>query len=143
MKKFLSILLVIVVAIALVIQAKVLNSGSYDIIKGKAMRPALMKLRGARYPMMLLSLVSLFIMVVMPFVCIIVVSFLKTFGMDPFQALQAITINPARHIGIADRVGSLEVGKDADVVLTDGNPFEISTRVQRVLIDGKTVYSAE
>jgi iron(III) transport system permease protein len=79
-----SILLVIVVAIALVIQAKVLNSGSYDIIKGKAMRPALMKLRGARYPMMFVALVSLFVMVVMPFICIIVVSFLKTFGMDPF-----------------------------------------------------------
>ena len=35
-------------------------------------------------------------------------------GMDPFQALQAITINPARHIGAGDRVGSLEAGKDAD-----------------------------
>lgn len=63
-------------------------------------------------------------------------------GMDPFQALQAITINPAKHIGIADRVGSLEVGKDADIVLADGSPFEISTRVLRVLIDGNTVYQA-
>ena len=81
-----SILLVAVVAIALIIQAKVLSSGSYDIIKGKAMRPALMKLRGARYPMMMVALVSLFVMVVMPFICIIVVSFLKTFGMDPFVA---------------------------------------------------------
>jgi len=61
-------------------------------------------------------------------------------GMDPFQALQAITINPAKHIGIADRVGSLEVGKDADLVMTDGCPFEISTKVMRVLIDGNTVY---
>ena len=63
-------------------------------------------------------------------------------GMDPFQALQAITINPAKHIGIADRVGSLEVGKDADLVMTDGCPFEISTKVMRVLIDGNTVYEA-
>ena len=63
-------------------------------------------------------------------------------GMDPFHALQAITINPARHIGIADRVGSLEVGKDADLVMTDGCPFEISTKVMRVLIDGNTVYEA-
>ena len=61
-------------------------------------------------------------------------------GMDPFQALQAITIHPARHIGVADRVGSLEVGKDADLVLTNGDPFEIGTQVQRVLIDGNTVY---
>ena len=63
-------------------------------------------------------------------------------GMDPFHALQAITINPARHIDIADRVGSLEVGKDADLVMTDGCPFEISTKVMRVLIDGNTVYEA-
>ena len=62
-------------------------------------------------------------------------------GMDPFQALQAITINPAKHIGIADRVGSLEVGKDADLVITDGCPFEISTVVKQVLIDGKVVFS--
>ena len=34
--------------------------------------------------------------------------------MDPFKALQAITINPAKHAGIADRVGSLEEGKDAE-----------------------------
>ena len=61
-------------------------------------------------------------------------------GMDPFQALQAITINPARHIGAADRVGSLEVGKDADVVIANGDPFEISTRICCVLIEGKTVY---
>ncbi len=60
-------------------------------------------------------------------------------GMDPFAALQAITINPARHAGIADRVGSLEAGKDADIVVTDGCPFEVSTKVKHVFIDGKTV----
>lgn len=60
-------------------------------------------------------------------------------GMDPFKALQAITINPAKHAGIADRVGSLEVGKDADIVITDGCPFEVSTTVECVLIDGKVV----
>ncbi len=60
-------------------------------------------------------------------------------GMDPFAALQAITINPARHAGIADRVGSLEVGKDADFVITDGCPFEVSTKVKHVFIDGKKV----
>lgn len=62
-------------------------------------------------------------------------------GMDPFSALQAITLNPARHIGIADRVGSLEAGKDADIVLTDGDPFEVSTNVKMVFIDGKQVYA--
>ena len=64
-------------------------------------------------------------------------------GMDPFEALRAITINPAEHMGVADRVGSIEEGKDADIVLTGGNPFEVSTCVHRVLINGKTVYSAE
>ena len=58
-------------------------------------------------------------------------------GMDPFAALQAITINPAKHAGIADRVGSLEVGKDADIVITDGSPFAVSTKVKYVLIDGE------
>ena len=57
-------------------------------------------------------------------------------GMDPFLALQAITINPARHIGIEDRVGSLEAGKDADVVLTNGNPMVSDTVVKYVIVDG-------
>ena len=57
-------------------------------------------------------------------------------GMDPFQALQAITINPAKHIGIAHRVGSLEPGKDADIVLTDGDPLVSNTVVRAVFVDG-------
>ena len=60
-------------------------------------------------------------------------------GMDPFDALQAITINPALHAGIADRVGSLECGKDADIVLTDGCPFEVSTTVKYVFVNGERV----
>lgn len=60
-------------------------------------------------------------------------------GMDPFDALRAITICPAEHVGIEDRVGSLEVGKDADIVITDGCPFEIATSVEMVLINGEIV----
>ena len=60
-------------------------------------------------------------------------------GMDPFKALQAITINPAKHIGIEDRVGSLEAGKDADVVLTDGDPMVSDTVVKYVIVDGKVL----
>lgn len=60
-------------------------------------------------------------------------------GMDPFQALQAITINPARHVGVADRVGSLEAGKDADVVLTDGDPLVSDTVVRYVVVDGRVL----
>ena len=60
-------------------------------------------------------------------------------GMDPFAALQAITINPARHVGVADRLGSLEVGKDADIVVMDGPCFDISSTVEAVLIDGQVI----
>lgn len=60
-------------------------------------------------------------------------------GMDPFDALKAITINPAEHIGVADRVGSLEVGKDADIVITNGCPFEVLTEVKAVFIDGARI----
>lgn len=60
-------------------------------------------------------------------------------GMDPFQALQAITINPARHLGIEARVGSLEVGKDADVVIADGDVMVSSSRVLAVFLNGERV----
>ena len=60
-------------------------------------------------------------------------------GMDPFDALQAITINPAKHAGIEDRVGSLEVGKDADIVLCAGDPFEVSTQIKAVFVNGNNI----
>ncbi|WP_418600838.1 amidohydrolase [Gemmiger sp.] len=63
-------------------------------------------------------------------------------GMDPFDALKAITLNPAEHIGVADRVGSLEVGKDADIVITAGSPFEVLTEVKAVFIDGARIEQA-
>lgn len=63
-------------------------------------------------------------------------------GMDPFDALRAITLNPAEHIGVADRVGSLEVGKDADIVITAGSPFEVLTEVKAVFIDGARIEQA-
>ena len=60
-------------------------------------------------------------------------------GMEPFAALQAITINPAKHIGIEDRVGSIEVGKDADLVVMPGSCFDIAVAPTCVLIDGEIV----
>lgn len=60
-------------------------------------------------------------------------------GMDPFAALQAITINPAKHLGVADRVGSLEVGKDGDVVVTDGDIMVSDTHVEAVFVNGRKV----
>lgn len=63
-------------------------------------------------------------------------------GMDPFDALKAITINPARHIGIEDRVGSIEVGKDADLVITDGDIMSNLTHVEKVILLGNCVKGA-
>lgn len=60
-------------------------------------------------------------------------------GMDPFEALKAITINPAKQIGIEDRVGSIEKGKDADIVITDGDPMISNTAVKKVFINGEAV----
>ena len=60
-------------------------------------------------------------------------------GMDRHDALRAITINTAEHIGIADRVGSIEAGKDADIVLARGDVFDVSGQVVQVFIDGKKV----
>ena len=60
-------------------------------------------------------------------------------GMDEYDALRAVTINPAEHIGVADHVGSLEEGKDADVVIVDGCPFDVTGVIKHVLINGEEV----
>ncbi|MCG0276443.1 MAG: amidohydrolase [Thermosediminibacteraceae bacterium] len=64
-------------------------------------------------------------------------------GMCPEEALAAITINAAEIIGIADRVGSIEEGKDADIVVWDGFPLEIMSKPEIVMIDGKVIYRME
>ncbi len=61
------------------------------------------------------------------------------FGLPKDVALKAITIFPAEIFGVADRVGSLEAGKRADVVVTDGDPLEIRTNVRRVFIAGEEI----
>lgn len=60
-------------------------------------------------------------------------------GLPYEEALKAITINPATILGIADRYGSIEVGKMADLVLWSGDPLEVQSRVEKVLIHGKVV----
>jgi imidazolonepropionase-like amidohydrolase len=55
------------------------------------------------------------------------------------EALKAITLNPARLLGLDKRIGSIEKGKDGDIVLYDGDPFEYTTHVCKVIIDGKLV----
>ena len=64
-------------------------------------------------------------------------------GMSEEDALKAITINAARVIGVEDRLGSLEVGKDADIVVFDGHPFDYLSVVELVLVDGQAAYLRE
>ena len=61
-------------------------------------------------------------------------------GMEVEEALKAITINPAISCRIGGRVGSLEIGKDADMVLFTGHPFDYMTKVHMTVIDGAIVY---
>lgn len=58
-------------------------------------------------------------------------------------ALHALTLGAAEILGIDDRLGSLDEGKDADIVLYDGDPFEYVTHIEAVIIDGKVVYEGE
>jgi imidazolonepropionase-like amidohydrolase len=60
-------------------------------------------------------------------------------GLGFERALAAVTIDAARLVGVADRVGSLEPGKDADLVVYDGDPFEYTTHVCKVIVDGRVV----
>lgn len=62
------------------------------------------------------------------------------YGLDPQEALRALTLHPARMFGLDDRIGSLERGKDADVVVFSGDPFEITSRVELVVVDGQVAY---
>jgi len=60
-------------------------------------------------------------------------------GMKPDDAIKALTINAAEILGIADRVGSLEAGKDANLFISKGDPLEVKTAVTNVFINGKDV----
>jgi imidazolonepropionase-like amidohydrolase len=62
-------------------------------------------------------------------------------GMPEAEALKALTINPAELFRLDKRIGSLEVGKDADFLIMSGGPLEIDTHVERVFVEGKEVYN--
>ncbi len=64
-------------------------------------------------------------------------------GLPQQEGLRSITINAARICGVSDRVGSLEPGKDGDVVIFDGNPLEVFTSALCTIIEGKVVYQDE
>ena len=64
-------------------------------------------------------------------------------GLGPKRALHSITLGAAQVLGIADRVGSLEVGKDGDLALYDGDPFEYTTHCVGTVIDGRLVHKGK
>ncbi len=64
-------------------------------------------------------------------------------GLGREEALKAITLTPAEFLGLDKRVGSLEAGKDADLLLLDGDPLSAQTRIRRVFIGGKVVHSED
>jgi imidazolonepropionase-like amidohydrolase len=68
---------------------------------------------------------------------------MKFGGLDEIEALKLVTLNPAIQLGIADRVGSIEVGKDADLVLYDKHPLSVFAVPQRVLIDGQVYFDRQ
>ena len=61
-------------------------------------------------------------------------------GLEPHEALKLVTINPARQLRIDDRTGSIEVGKDADFVIWNGDPLSTFTRCEQTWIDGRKYY---
>ncbi|MBW1961541.1 MAG: amidohydrolase [Deltaproteobacteria bacterium] len=63
-------------------------------------------------------------------------------GLTHEEALRCVTVNPAEILGIGNRVGSLQPGKDADIVIWSGHPFDFYSKVEKVFINGKEAYSA-
>jgi imidazolonepropionase-like amidohydrolase len=65
------------------------------------------------------------------------------YGLDHDQAMKGLTLHAAQTLGVADRVGSIEKGKDADLVILGGDPLELASAVQVVIINGKIVFQRE
>ena len=61
-------------------------------------------------------------------------------GMSRKKALEGLTIEPARMLELEERIGSLEVGKDADFVLLDGDPFSVYTKILETWVEGEKVF---
>jgi imidazolonepropionase-like amidohydrolase len=61
------------------------------------------------------------------------------FGLPEREAIRAVTLYPAQHLGISDRVGSLEVGKDATLLITSGSPLEYGTTIEQAFIQGREI----
>ena len=68
---------------------------------------------------------------------------MKWGGLNETEALSLITINPARQLGVEQRVGSIEPGKDADITIYDKHPLSAFAKVQKVLIDGEVYFDRD
>jgi imidazolonepropionase-like amidohydrolase len=71
------------------------------------------------------------------------VSYAVREGWNSRLALQSMTSIPAKQFGISDRVGTIEKGKDADLVILSGEPFSVAASVLAVMVDGKLVHKVE
>ena len=108
----LSVMLVAVVALALVLQNKILSTGNYDIIKGKSMRPTLIKLRGAKAPLFLVAIFTLILIVFVPLVMIVLISFIKAYGLP----LKAGNFTIAQYLKVFKAGGTLDSIKNSLIV---------------------------
>jgi imidazolonepropionase-like amidohydrolase len=78
-----------------------------------------------------------------PFMHREIVKPVKYGGVSELEALQMLTLNPARMMYLDDRVGSLEEGKEGDVVLLDGSPFDSFSRIEKTIVDGIVYYDVD
>jgi len=65
---------------------------------------------------------------------------MKYGGMSENDALKMVTLNPAKQLGVDGRVGTIEVGKDADIAIFNGHPFAPASRVEKTLVDGRVLF---
>lgn len=70
------------------------------------------------------------------------IGFVMAHGLKEQDAFEGVTIRPAKFLGVGDKVGSIEVGKDADLALFDGHPFSNFTRCKLTMIDGEILHDA-
>jgi imidazolonepropionase-like amidohydrolase len=68
---------------------------------------------------------------------------MKYGDMSEVEALKMVTLNPAIQLGVEDQVGSLEVGKEADITIFNGHPFAPASRVQKTLVDGRVLFDRD
>jgi imidazolonepropionase-like amidohydrolase len=64
-------------------------------------------------------------------------------GLDNRKALRTLTLDAAKILGVEHRIGSLEAGKDADILILDGDPLHYRTFVQLAIVNGKVVYEKD